>query len=45
MKWISLLIKVANVTTYQSAFIMPTDAKERQESASLLNIDDSFKTI
>lgn len=27
----------------QSAFIMPTDAKERQESASLLNIDDSFK--
>lgn len=29
----------------QSAFIMPTDAKERQESASLLNIDDSFKKI
>ena len=27
----------------QSAFIMPTDAKERQESASLLNIDDAFK--
>jgi predicted AAA+ superfamily ATPase len=24
---------------------MPTDAKERQESASLLNIDDSFKKI
>ena len=29
----------------QSAFIMPTDTKERQESASLLNIDDSFKKI
>lgn len=29
----------------QSAFIMPTDAKERQESASLLKIDDSFKKI
>lgn len=29
----------------QSAFMMPTDAKERQESASLLNIDDSFKKI
>ncbi|WP_278745418.1 ATP-binding protein [Muribaculum intestinale] len=29
----------------QSAFLMPTDAKERQESASLLNIDDSFKKI
>mgnify|MGYP000764196025 FL=1 len=29
----------------QSAFIMPTDAKERQESASLRNIDDSFKKI
>ena len=29
----------------QSAFIMPTEAKERQESASLLNIDDSFKKI
>lgn len=29
----------------QSAFIMPTDAKERQESASLLNIDDTFKKI
>lgn len=29
----------------QSAFIMPTDAKERQESASLFNIDDSFKKI
>ena len=29
----------------QSAFIMPTDSKERQESASLLNIDDSFKKI
>lgn len=29
----------------QSAFIMPTDAKERQESTSLLNIDDSFKKI
>lgn len=29
----------------QSAFIMPTDAKERQESASLMNIDDSFKKI
>lgn len=24
---------------------MPTEAKERQESASLLNIDDSFKKI
>ena len=29
----------------QSAFIMPTDAKKRQEAASLLNIDDSFKKI
>ncbi|MGM9859158.1 MAG: ATP-binding protein [Muribaculaceae bacterium] len=29
----------------QSAFAMPTDAKERQESASLLNVDDSFKKI
>lgn len=29
----------------QSAFVMPTDAKERQESASLLNIEDSFKKI
>jgi predicted AAA+ superfamily ATPase len=29
----------------QSAFIMPTEAKERQESASLLNISDSFKKI
>lgn len=29
----------------QSAFIMPSDAKERQESASLLNINDSFKKI
>lgn len=29
----------------QSAFAMPTDAKERQESASLLNIGDSFKKI
>jgi hypothetical protein len=29
----------------QSAFMMPTDAKERQESASLLNIDDSFRRI
>ncbi len=29
----------------QSAFVMPTDAKERQESASLRNIDDSFKKI
>lgn len=29
----------------QSAFIMPTEAKERQESASLLRIDDSFKKI
>lgn len=29
----------------QSAFIMPTDAKERQESASLININDSFKKI
>ena len=29
----------------QSAFVMPTDAKERQESASLLNYDDSFKKI
>lgn len=29
----------------QSAFVMPTDAKERQESASLLNIDDTFKKI
>jgi hypothetical protein len=24
---------------------MPTDVKERQESASLFNIDDSFKKI
>jgi predicted AAA+ superfamily ATPase len=29
----------------QSAFAMPTAAKEQQESASLLNIDDSFKKI
>ena len=29
----------------QSAFMMPTDAKERQESTSLLNINDSFKKI
>lgn len=29
----------------QSAFAMPTDAKERQESASLLRIDDAFKKI
>jgi len=29
----------------QSAFIMPSDAKARQESASLRNIDDSFKKI
>lgn len=29
----------------QSAFIIPSAAKERQESASLLNIDDSFKKI
>jgi hypothetical protein len=29
----------------QSAFAMPTDVKERQESASLFNIDDSFKKI
>jgi hypothetical protein len=29
----------------QSAFAMPTEAKERQESASLLNIDDSFKKV
>ena len=29
----------------QSAFVMPTDAKERQESASLLRISDSFKKI
>lgn len=29
----------------QSAFIMPTDSKERQESNSLLNIDDAFKKI
>ena len=29
----------------QSAFAMPNEAKERQESASLLNIDDSFKKI
>ena len=27
----------------QSAFVMPTDAKERQESASLLNNNDSLK--
>lgn len=29
----------------QSAFMMPTEAKERQESASLRNINDSFKKI
>ncbi|MGM9840921.1 MAG: ATP-binding protein [Candidatus Limisoma sp.] len=29
----------------QSAFVMPTDAKERQESQSLVNISDSFKKI
>lgn len=29
----------------QSAFVMPTDAKERQETASLLNIDDSFRKL
>lgn len=29
----------------QSAFSMPSEAKERQESASLRNIDDSFKKI
>lgn len=29
----------------QSAFMMTTDAKERQESTSLLNINDSFKKI
>lgn len=29
----------------QSAFRMPTESKERQESNSLLNIDDSFKKI
>lgn len=29
----------------QSAFIMPSDAKARQESASLMKIDDSFKKI
>ena len=29
----------------QSAFIMTTDSKERQESNSLLNIDDAFKKI
>jgi predicted AAA+ superfamily ATPase len=29
----------------QSAFLMPNEAKEKQESASLLNIDDSFKKI
>ncbi len=29
----------------QSAFALPTEAKERQESASLVNIDDSFKKI
>lgn len=29
----------------QSAFAMPNEAKERQESTSLLNIDDSFKKI
>lgn len=29
----------------QSAFIMPTDSKERQESNSLLSIDDAFKKI
>ena len=39
-------LKEQGVTDYiQSAFIMPTDAKERQESASLRNIDDSFKKI
>jgi len=29
----------------QSAFKMPTEAKERQESASLMNIEDSFKKV
>lgn len=29
----------------QSAFIIATDAKERQEEASLLNINDSFRKI
>jgi hypothetical protein len=29
----------------QSAFAMPTEAKERQESASLRNIDDTFKKV
>lgn len=29
----------------QSAFMMPDDAKERQESASLLGVPDSFKKI
>lgn len=29
----------------QSAFVMPTDAKERQESQSLLNLNDAFKKI
>ena len=29
----------------QSAFMMPDDAKERQESASLLEVPDSFKKI
>lgn len=29
----------------QSAFIMPADSKERQESNSLQNIDDAFKKI
>ena len=29
----------------QSAFMMPTEAKERQESESLRNINDSFKKI
>ncbi len=29
----------------QSAFVMPTDAKEKQESQSLLNISDTFKKI
>ena len=29
----------------QSAFVMPNEAKELQESQSLLNISDSFKKI
>lgn len=29
----------------QSAFMMPDEAKERQESASLLEVPDSFKKI